>query len=160
MRRLPLVLTALLAACDNQAPTPAPKQKAGPVASRPAAEPQPRDVRNADRRKDEGEDAAAILRRYYAAIEKGDYDAAWELRTAHNGVDRERFASNFKVYESYRASVGTPSLPVRSGDWDYVEVPIMITGRMRGGRPFGNSGSVSLRRPVSGGHRAWRIYTG
>jgi hypothetical protein len=147
-----------LGACDSKAPSPAAKQQAGPVAVRPAAPARPQGQGQV--RDDAGDNAAATLRHYYALIEKGNFEGAWDLRTASDGLDPERFAANFKAYESYRASVGRPSLPVRAGEWDYVEVPVMITGRMRGGRPFGNSGSVSLRRARSGSDRTWRIYTG
>jgi hypothetical protein len=161
MRRLLLILPVLLAACDRQPPAPEEKQRAGPVATRPAATQSNAEGGSvAERRNDESEDAAAALRRYYAAIEKGDYETAFELRTASRGIERERFAVNFKAYESYRATVGTPSLPARSGEWEFVEVPVMITGRLRGGRSFGNSGSVTLRRPASGVDRTWRIFTG
>jgi hypothetical protein len=44
-------------------------------------------------------------------------------------------------------------------------VPVMTTGRFLGGKPFGSSGSVTLRRPAPGTdapprERGWRIYTG
>jgi hypothetical protein len=80
------------------------------------------------------------------------------MRAGEPRIDRERFAANFKAYESYRAQAGTPSVPVRAGHWDYVEVPVMITGRLRGGRAFSNGGSVTLRRAHDGPDRAWRIY--
>lgn len=152
--RLLLLAPLLLAACERKAPAPPAKQRAGPVTTRaaPVADPGP------TQGEDAAGDAAATLRTYYARIEAGDYGAAWGLRTADAGLTRERFAANFAAYESYRAVVGAPSLPVAAGDWDYVEVPVMITGRLRGGRPFGSSGSVTLRRPHAGG--AWRIYTG
>ena len=110
-------------------------------------------------------DAAATLRRYYRLIEAGDYEAAWEMRSGdRTGLDR--FRANFAAYERYRATVGTPSEPVEAGGWVYVEVPVMITGRMRGGAPLGTAGSVSLRRAANGNdaaaprERAWHIYTG
>ena len=78
----------------------------------------------------------------------------------------ERFRANFAAYERYRATVGTPGEPVSAGGWIYVEVPVMITGRMRGGKPFGSGGSVSLRRAAPDNEeagpreRGWHIYTG
>ncbi|HEY0413007.1 MAG TPA: hypothetical protein VGD66_07690 [Allosphingosinicella sp.] len=155
MRPLLLIAPLLLFACDKPPPAPQPKQRTGPVATRPAQRQpeQPAPPAAAG-------DAAATLARYYSHIEQGDYDGAWAMRTASDGIDRARFAANFKVYESYRAQVGAPSLPVRAGDWDYVEVPVMITGRLRGGRAFGSAGSVSLRRAHDGSDRAWRVFTG
>jgi hypothetical protein len=108
--------------------------------------------------------AADTLKRYYAAIEAGDYDAAWARRSGPaTEAERQRFAANFKAYERYRATVGTPSEPVEADGWAYVEVPVMIYGSYRGGKPFGSSGSVSLRRatsaPAGPRERSWQIYT-
>jgi hypothetical protein len=154
MRPLALLPLLALAACEK--PAPQPEQRAGPVAARPAESSAP----EASERRTDGAaaDAAGALSRYYALIEQGDYDGAWQMRGGEPRIDRDRFAANFKAYESYRAQVGPPSLPVRSGDWDYVEVPVMITGRLRGGRAFSNAGSVTLRRAHDGPDRAWRIY--
>jgi hypothetical protein len=46
-----------------------------------------------------------------------------------------------------------------------VEVPVMITGRIRGGDSFASAGSVSIRRATSAPgatarQREWHIYTG
>jgi hypothetical protein len=153
MRYLPLLTPLLLFACDKPAPTPQPRQRSGPVAAQPREQPAP-----TPEQRDAAGDAASSLSRYYALIEQGDYGGAWEMRGGAPRIDRDRFAANFKAYESYRAKVGTPSLPVRADDWDYVEVPVMITGRLRGGRAFSNAGSVTLRRAHAGPDRAWRIY--
>jgi hypothetical protein len=76
------------------------------------------------------------------------------------GADRERFAANFRAYEAYQAQPGAPTQPVAQGDFEFVEVPVMITGRFVGGKPFGSTGSVTLRRARTGADRSWRIYTG
>jgi hypothetical protein len=113
-----------------------------------------------EEREDAG-DAADVLRHYYVAIEAGDYEAAWKLRSdpADDVEGRKRFADNFKAYERYRATVGPPSRPVEANGWAYVEVPVMITGAFRGGKSFGSSGSVTLRKATSGADQAWRVYT-
>ena len=150
---LPLVL--LLAACGGETDSPsAPVNRMEPAAT-PEAVP-PRDDTPPAPANESGEDAAEFLRRYYTRIEAGDYDAAWSMRSG-NREDRERFAENFKAYERYRATVGTPSQPVRANGFDYVEVPVMIYGTYRGGKSFGTSGSVSMRRPEGGD---WQIYVG
>jgi len=158
MRALLLPLPLLLFACDKPAPAPRHEQHSGPVATRPA----PPATRSAPDAGDSGDsaDAAAVLARYYALIERGDYAGAWSMRSGAAGIDRERFAANFRSYETYKAQVGEPSLPVGAGGFDFVEVPVMITGRLRGGRAFSNGGSVTLRRAHDGADRAWRIYTG
>jgi len=158
MRALLLPLPLLLFACDKPAPEPRPEQHSGPVATRPA----PTSERAAPdaKSRDDSADAASVLGRYYALIERGDYGGAWSMRSGAAGLDRDRFAANFKSYETYQAQVGAPSLPVAAGGFDFVEVPVMITGRLRGGRAFSNGGSVTLRRAHDGPDRAWRIYTG
>jgi hypothetical protein len=149
MRRLlPLILPLLLVACHKPAPTPANQ-----------AEPQRRTELAPPPRTEAGDDAAKVLRLYYDLIEAGRYDDAYALRSG-GGVDRERFAANFRAYESYRAQPGAPSQPVAQGDFEFVEVPVMITGRFVGGKAFGSAGSVTLRRASTGADRRWRIYTG
>jgi hypothetical protein len=143
---LPLIL---LAACDGNpsgpAPAPGDKGRAGPAAA--AGEPQ---VDRAAR------EAAGALRHYYGRIEAGDYAAAYRLRTP-GGASFERFAANFRAYESYRTQLGAPAGPVAQDGFDYVEVPVMTTGRFVGGKPFGTSGRVMLRRARDGGDRHWYV---
>jgi hypothetical protein len=165
MRRLPFIALALVTACHRQAPAPPPRQQAVPVAHRaPGAQPS---TAQPETRSAAGDTASAadLLRHYYGLIEAGKYDEAWKMRSGGRDMDAARFAAHFRAYESYHSQIGQPSLPVRSGDWLYVEVPVMTTGRFLGGKPFGSAGSVTLRRPVSGsssppGERGWRIYTG
>jgi hypothetical protein len=148
VQRLALLLPLFLLACHKPAPPPDHQ-----------AEPQRRTEPAPPPRTQAGDDAARTLRRYYDLIEAGHYDDAYALRSGR-GVDRERFAANFRAYESYRAQAGAPSQPVAQDDFDYVEVPVMITGRFIGGKAFGSAGSVTLRRARSGMDRRWRIYTG
>jgi len=147
--RLWLLLPLLLAAC-GKAPAPKPQPHDKPGYAYPQVAPAARD-------------AAAVLRRYYDRIEAGDYDAAYAMRTA-GGADKARFIANFRAYESYHAQLGAAGGPATQGDFDYVEVPVMTTGRFLGGKPFGSAGSVTLRRPAPGTHApaggsGWRIYT-
>ena len=102
-------------------------------------------------------DAAEVLRSYYAAIERGDFEAAARMRSDEK-TDAERLADNFKAYESYKVQVGRPSRPTRSDEYLFVDVPVMITGSYKGGRTFGSGGRVTMRRPAEGG--GWRVYTG
>lgn len=159
MKRL-VALLVPLAACGSGS---APARKA--EAPREAAAPAPPVVRPATTEAElaGGGDAAAALGHYYKLIESGDYEGAAGLRSGGT-VDAARLADNFKAYRSYHAQIGAPSRPVAAGGWLYVEVPVMITGSFRGGKAFGSTGSVTLRRAAARGatpaDRQWRVYTG
>ena len=160
MRILCFAVLLLLAGCgrDAEAPSEAENLSRAGRPPMPALEPP---VPTAEDREDSG-DAAATLRRYYARIEAGEYDAAWKMRSGErNDTARRRFADNFRAYQSYHADVGTPSEPVTANGYSYVEVPVMIRGTFRGGKPFASAGSVTVRRATTGaGDRGWHVYTG
>lgn len=144
-----LILPVLLAACGQR------EEKSETPAAKPASPAAPGEpVTEAQRHK--AAEAADALRHYYALIAAGEYDAAYRLRTPGR-VDAERFAANFAAYERYSALVGTPTVPVRAGGFDWVQLPVMITGQFKGGKAFGSSGNVVVRRPVSGGE--WQVVT-
>jgi hypothetical protein len=160
MKLAALFCLLLLAACGREVETPKEVQRREEAARPPMPELEP-PVPTRQDREDSG-NAAATLRLYYARIEAGDYDSAWEMRSGEAGDEaRQRFADNFKAYESYRTDLGTPSEPVRAGGFEFVEVPVMIRGSFRGGKPFASAGSVTVRRAISGeGDRGWHIYVG
>jgi hypothetical protein len=161
MRRLPLLLALLVTACGSERETPEQTERRQKVERAPMPELEP-PAETAKDRADSG-DAAATLRRYYARIQAGDYEAAWAMRSGGSGDEaRRRFADNFRAYETYQADVGTPSEPVHAQGWAYVEVPVMIRGTFRGGKPFSSAGSVTVRKATSGPEAGggWRIYTG
>lgn len=154
-----LLLLLCLAGCGKAEPEAAPKQKLRAAA---AATPVPEPVPAAS--VEAGEGARAMLRRYYGHIEAGRYAEAWAMRGGKR-EGAEAFAGNFAAYQSYHVTVGEASQPVNSGGWSFVEVPVMITGTLKGGKGFGSAGSVSLRRAAGapGATRAqkeWHIYTG
>ena len=161
MRALALLPLLFLSACgDEREPSrgPEPRERAA-RAPMPELEPPKETARD---REDSG-DAAATLKLYYARIGSGDYDSAWAMRSSDAGEEaRRRFADNFRAYESYQADVGTPSEPVEAKGWAHVEVPVMIRGTFKDGKPFASAGSVSMRKAVSGPRAGdgWRIYTG
>ena len=160
MRVILFTLFLLLAACGRPAETPEQAQRQEDAAKPAMPELEP-PVATAQDREDSG-DAAATLKRYYARIEAGDYDAAWAMRSGDASDEaRRRFADNFRAYDSYHADVGTPSEPVEAKGWAYVEVPVMIRGTFRGGKAFASAGSVTVRRATSAeGEPGWRVYTG
>ncbi|HWH22737.1 MAG TPA: hypothetical protein VNT25_05535 [Allosphingosinicella sp.] len=150
-----MLLPFLIAGCggEEEAPKAPPNEKVEAAAApAPAAPADDQPVEPG------GEDAAAVLKSYYGMIEARKYDAAWKLRWPSRGDSREAFAEAYSRYAEYRANVGAPSEPVEAnGSW-FVEVPVQLYGRMKSGEPFGSAGSVTLRRPKSGG--GWRIYSG
>jgi hypothetical protein len=160
MRRIALGLL-LLSACGDGPETSQEARQRKVAAKPPMPELEPPAPTAQDR--EASGDAASTLKRYYARIESGDYDSAWAMRSGPDGeAARRRFADNFRAYQSYKADVGMPSEPVRANGWAYVEVPVMIRGEFRGGKPFSSAGSVTMRRATSGpeAERGWRIYTG
>ena len=165
MRALPFLAVLLLtAACGGESEAPEDTQNRVRAARPPMPELEPPMPTEADRA--EAGDAAATLKRYYARIEAGEYDAAWSMRSGDGGDEaRRRFADNFRAYETYHADVGAPSEPVEANGWAYVEVPVMIRGAFRGGKGFASSGSVTLRRATSAENadaadRGWHVFVG
>src|SRR3954452_11157266 len=137
MRSFLLLLPFVLAACGRETPAPPAEQAKQKQAAQRDARPAPAAETGEEKREADG--AADVLRHYYALIEAGRYDDAWAMRTSGRGTDAKAFAAHFKAYESYHSQVGTPSEPVASQGWTYVEVPVMTTGRFLGGKPFGSS---------------------
>ncbi|HEX8239060.1 MAG TPA: hypothetical protein VF574_04895 [Allosphingosinicella sp.] len=161
MKRTALCCLLLLAACGDERETPQQSRQREKAQQPPMPELEPPAPTARDR--EESGDAAAMLRRYYARIESGDYESAWAMRAGEASDEaRRRFADNFKAYATYQADVGTPGEPVQGQGWSYVEVPVMIRGTFRGGKPFSSAGSVTLRKATSGPEagEGWRIYTG
>jgi hypothetical protein len=159
MRHLPLAALHLHAACGGSSETPQDASQREKAAQLPTPELQP--PAETERDREDSGDAADALKRYYSRIQSGDYDSAWEMRSGESGDEaKRRFADNFRAYETYQADVGTPSEPVESNGWAYVEVPVMIRGTFKGGKPFSSAGSVTVRKSKSGAGGGWRIYTG
>ncbi len=162
MRRLFLLALVLATSCHRQSPAP-PSREQAPQGSR-AAPPLSRGAQQETRSTaDDPRGAADLLRHYYALIEAGKYGDAWRMRSNGRGIDESQFVNHFKAYESYHSQVGVPSSPVTSQGWIWVEVPVMTTGRFLGGKSFGSTGSVTVRRPTPGTsspERGWQIYTG
>ncbi len=161
MKRAALSCLILLAACGTERETSKQVQERQEAAQAPMPELEPPEETPEDT-EDRG-DASITLSRYYSRIETGDYGAAWAMRSEKGDEEGlRRFAANFRAYDSYEADVGLPSEPVHAQGWTYVEVPVMIRGTFRGGKPFSSAGSVTLRTATSGPEagKGWHIYTG
>ena len=145
---LPLLL--ILASCGDEGAAPkTARDREAPAATQPQRQPTDREQRIAG-------EAAAALKLYYRAIEAGDYRSAYRMRT-QGRVDEARFAANYAAYEHFHAVVGTPSFPADADGFTYVQMPVMITGRFKGGKPFGSSGNVMVRRPTNGAAGSWKV---
>lgn len=150
-------LLLLLTGCDASAPTQTAPQNAESASEDP---PRPASASN-----DEARRAAKVAETYFRLIGSGSYDAARRLRWDADRLSPARFAAGFAPYREFRATVGEPSLPLATGGWLYVSVPVHRYGTMRDGKPFGNVGTVMLSRrdnaasSPSGG-RGWRILPG
>ena len=81
------LLALLLAACGSERETPEQTRQRQKVEQPPMPELQPPAETPQDR--EDGGDAAATLRRYYARIQAGDYDAAWAMRSGEAGDEAQ-----------------------------------------------------------------------
>ena len=110
--------------------------------------------------------ATDVLRRYYAAIDAGDYRRAYELWEGQGSASSqtfEEFAAGFAETASVIVEVGTPGLVEAAAGSRYVEVPVVVRAVTITGEPQQFQGTYTLRRAVVEGasaeQRAWRIYS-
>jgi hypothetical protein len=109
--------------------------------------------------------AADVVQTYFANLEAGKYDAArqlWADGGKASGMNAADFAASFAKYHEYHALVGAPGRIEGAAGSLYVEVPVVVYGRLKTGREVHMNGPVTLRRvnDVPGstaGQRKWRI---
>jgi membrane-bound inhibitor of C-type lysozyme len=99
--------------------------------------------------------AANVVQTYYAFIEKRSSVEAAKYRV-------DGAPENLSQYSSIHAQVGAPGKIEGAAGSLYVEVPVVLSGRLASGSPFTRSGKVTLRRAndVPGStpaQREWRI---
>jgi hypothetical protein len=93
--------------------------------------------------------AANVVQTYFALVEAGKYQQAWQLWSGGgnaSGMSAAEFAKSFARYREYHANVGAPGRIEGAAGSLYVEVPVQIYGRLANGRPFNLRGPVTLRR--------------
>jgi len=113
-----------------------------------------------------GQAAAQVVQSYYALLESGRAAQAWELWSAGapgRAGSTEDFADQFDCYAEYHAQIGAPGRVEGAAGSLYVEVPVVIYGRLKSGAEVHESGTATLRRvnDVPGSteeQRAWRVY--
>lgn len=117
---------------------------------------------------EDGDQARAVVRRYFALIEAGKPTEAWTLwddEGRASGMNREAFVRSFEPYASYRAEVGATGRIDAGAGQRYVTLPVRVTGTLReGGEPFALGGEVTLHRAgaidgTTAEQRSWRLHT-
>lgn len=110
------------------------------------------------------EDALAVVRDYYAAIDEGDHARAYALWSEDgrgSGQTPEQFAAGFARTAEAAVHIGTPAPVEGAAGSRYVQIPVTVTARHDDGSVHRYAGHYVLRRAVadgaSAGQRAWRI---
>lgn len=110
------------------------------------------------------QDAVAVIRDYYAAIEQHDFAHAWSLWSdggRSSGQTAQQFADGFANTAHVAVQPGAPGRLDAAAGSRYIEVPVTIEAAQRDGSVRRYAGSYTLRRAVVDGataeQRAWRI---
>jgi len=109
--------------------------------------------------------AANVVQTYYALLERGKYREArklWAGGGKASGMGARAFADKFALYSEYHAQIGAPGPIEGAAGSLFVEVPVVLYGRLKTGGEFHRSGKAVLRRinNVPGStaeQRKWRI---
>jgi hypothetical protein len=108
---------------------------------------------------------SAILRRYYAAINARDYDAAYALwgqsgKASHRS--RAGFASGFAQTASVRVTIVDSTRIEGAAGSQYATIPVSVYATRRDGNTQHFRGTYTLRRAMVTGaseaDRRWHIY--
>ena len=117
----------------------------------PAAEPTP-------------DDAIAVVRAYYAAIDARQYPRAYALWSgggSASGQSPEQFAAGFADTTDVVVEPGAPGRLDAAAGSRFIEVPVSVRATRDDGSVHRYAGSYTLRRAVVDGataeQRAWRI---
>lgn len=112
------------------------------------------------------QDAVAVIRDYYAAINRRDYAAAhalWSDGGRASGQSVQQFADGFADTTGVSVEILAPGQVDAAAGSRYIEVPVAITATHSDGRQQRFVGAYTLRRAVVDGatadQRAWRIGT-
>lgn len=93
--------------------------------------------------------AANVVQTYFALIGAKKYAEAWRLWSdggKASGMTAQAFAASFDKYASYNAEIGAPGEIEGAAGSLYVEVPVVIYGRLQTGEEVHMKGPVTLRR--------------
>jgi len=112
------------------------------------------------------QDAVAVIRDYYAAINRRDFAQAfalWSDGGRSSNQTLEQFTAGFADTTGVSVEIMAPSRVDAAAGSRYVEVPVALTATHADGRQQRFVGAYTLRRAVVDGatadQRAWRIGT-
>jgi len=113
---------------------------------------------------DTAEAAAAVIRSYYDAINRRDYERAyryWSGEGSASGKAENEFANGFGQTAAVRVEIGTPGRIDPAAGSRFIEVPAEVTATNKDGAVERFRGKYVLRRSVVDGataeQRQWRI---
>ena len=110
------------------------------------------------------EEAAAVIRTYYAAINALDYPRAYALWSdggRSSGQSPEQFAAGFADTSTVMVDIGPPGQVDAGVGSRFIEIPVSVRAQQADGSFRRYEGRYVLRRAVADGasaaQRAWRI---
>lgn len=110
--------------------------------------------------------AVAVLRSYYAAIDRGAYEEAygyWASNGQASGQSPEEFSAGFARTARSSISPGTPGRIEGAAGSRFIEIPAVVRAELDDGEEQCFEGSYTLVRSVVDGatprQRSWRIYS-
>jgi hypothetical protein len=110
------------------------------------------------------EDAVAVIRDYYGAINSGDFGRAYALWSdggSSSGQSPQQFAAGFADTTGISVDMQPPGNVGAAAGSRFIEVPVAIVATQRDGSQRRYVGAYTLRRAVVDGatpeQRAWRI---
>jgi hypothetical protein len=114
---------------------------------------------------DSAQGAANVLETYFALIEDKKYGQAfalWSDGGKASGLSEQAFADSFAKYAEYHVQIGGPGAIEGAAGSLYVQVPVVIYGRLKSGEPVHMNGPMTLRRVndvpgSSAEQRRWHI---
>ena len=115
---------------------------------------------------DTSESPADVVRRYYDAIQRRNYDVAYSLWAdggKASNQTRATFAAGFAQTTDVKVKPGDSVTVEGAAGSQYATVPVTVDAILRGGRRQHFEGTYTLRRSMVDGatpeQRRWRIYS-
>ncbi|HEY7811469.1 MAG TPA: hypothetical protein VIA98_13960 [Allosphingosinicella sp.] len=110
--------------------------------------------------------AANVVQTYFALFEErrfADARRLWSGNGAASGMDEAAFAASFAGFTEYHAQIGGPGAIEGAAGSLFVQVPVVLYGRLRTGAAFNSRATAVLRRvnDVPGStpeQRRWHIH--